>query len=125
MSTSYDVHCRTCDEAHGFFDTDRQEALMADLIRCAPLIAACAPFERAMGRDYPSPRLRFDGERYGSISAEWFEKHLGHDLAVRDEYGGFSDECCEWFRCPSCGHQERCRKPQKHDGEHAGKPKPV
>ena len=28
---------------------------------------------------------------YGQINAEWFKKHLGHDLVARSEYGDIKE----------------------------------
>jgi len=119
MSTHWDVHCRTCDKGLGLH-LNHEEGTMRWLIANRETLAAFAENVKpnsepgswrdlmlSMGAGWSAP----------SIDPKWFLEHRGHDLAPRDEYGGFSGQCGEYPACSGCGSRQRCALPIGHDAE--------
>lgn len=115
VSCDWRIWCLDCEEENYFSDANHQEELMRKLIEQAPAIVAFAPALRALGGD-----VKFE-TYYGSVDPDWFEKHAGHRLVPRDEYGRCLDECGTRTTCSACEHPDRCRLPTKHEGEHSPK----
>jgi len=121
MSCDYGVYCLDCEANLGIQDANHRHQEMHALIKLAPAIVA---FRRAMDREEDA--LQDSGLEIDvmvlwdkRLDMKWFVQHEGHVLMVRDEYGQLHDECGEYFKCRACNHQERCRRPAKHEGPHA------
>jgi hypothetical protein len=73
-----------CDEDYGFWDMNRRQDSVLDIIRIAPTLASLVE---------PFASIRHADVRvfiYGSaqeLKPEWFRKHLSHTLVARSEYG--------------------------------------
>jgi hypothetical protein len=124
MSTDYDVYCRDCDARLGLNNVRQSEYLQA-LVSQAPVLARFAVQLRdlrAQLRSVPQNTVEVTVTAGPVVDVPfdvgWFLEHEGHALAVRDEYGILLDECGAYFRCPTCHVQERCRRPEKHEGAH-------
>lgn len=115
MSTYYDIHCRTCDAAAGFH-INRGEEQLALLVNWLDAWARVGEALHAqLNLDF-----KLWGDEGGSLGGfpTFARAHAGHDVTVRDEYGGFVDKCCEWFNCPTCRHGARCALDRGHEGGH-------
>jgi hypothetical protein len=98
MSTSYDVFCRTCNDALGI-DEDHAENLMLALVRSADVLAQIGALIIQVDADWHSVYVILDKDNR-VLNTIWFRNHQGHDLTVRNEYGEFQDECNQRIRCP-------------------------
>ncbi len=87
MSTSYNLHCLTCDEPHTWEKSGSAAYDWLVLVRDGmPQIVAAW---RVIQANAPSDSWGFDlydanGYRF---DVNWLAAHAGHDVAVRDEYG--------------------------------------
>jgi hypothetical protein len=84
MSCELNIHCLDCNDTNESFSTNNDAGFMRHVIKHRGLIASVAPlFEH----------WRIDELRVfnGVIRPEWFEKHSGHRLVIRDEYGRDED----------------------------------
>lgn len=115
MSCDWHVHCVDCNETHRFDDANHRDDLMRLLIKHADAIAAVAPL---LADPEARERLEFK-TYYGSIDADWFAKHRGHQLRAIDEYGRLDTQCHGYFRCGNCDHDHACRLDRGHEGDHA------
>lgn len=93
MSCDYHVWCVTCGVSHEFNDANHQDRLMQSLIDNRSAIASLVPLVATNNVDLTTS--------WGLVNPQWFEKHAGHELAVRDEYGRIHERACE--RCPATG----------------------
>ena len=117
MSTDWNIYCATCGETHHFNDANHMNLTMRALIKHAGALADLAPLFREPDTQLlQPPRI---GSSWGTIDPWWFEKHRGHELVPRNEYGGFEDDCEVHFKCGKCGATERCGLPVNHPGDHA------
>ena len=125
MSTHWDVYCIDCDDSHGFDDMNHRDNLMQSVARNGPAFKKAAEILLPAFADldtYARPNVQVEDSGYGkSLSLEWFAKHGDHHLVARNEYGQCLDECGAYFDCKMCDHphQLRCRRPVKHEGDHA------
>lgn len=116
MSTYWDIKCRTCNVKAGAYNQNHAESQMWDIIKHAAAIAAAAPVLAAFGCT--------DGLDIGvgwRPDAEWFVKHLGHDLVPVNEYGEESGQCSGQVVCDSCGTHHNCKADRGHAGPHRHK----
>ncbi len=121
MSKYWDVHCRTCNEYLGLHG-NHQEVPACRIAATADTLAAVAKLMPGLTIDV-SRSFEFYGETGNEISVDWFAKHAGHDIAARNDYGEFANECNAAVVCPACGDRGTCRLPANHDGDHDPKRK--
>lgn len=113
MSCDYDFFCVDCEEHCGLGDLNHAGEQLTEVLRhrdaLAGLAAALGPLnsDRELMQSYHVARM-----------AKFFAGHVGHRVRVRDEYGGFFDDCCEHVACGECGSSYRCVLKQGHDGQH-------
>lgn len=112
MSCDWNIHCLDCKVTHTFDNANHCEDLMLFLIRHADSIAALAELENDQTRRH-DVELR---TTYGPVSAMWFCKHLGHNLAPIDEYGHILGRCTKWVACTGCDTQHPCVLNPEHVG---------
>jgi hypothetical protein len=106
MSTTWDIRCRTCKDDLGL--EEHGEGGIFDLIAAAKSLAALpAGFGLSVESDCGS-----------HLDLDWFRKHAEHDLIPINEYGRESGQCGDRVRCECCGTYNRCRRPDKHEGDH-------
>lgn len=116
MSTTHDLHCRTCDVGAGFALQHSVEQL-SDLWNERETFAALASaMERMKSADF---ELNISGDYNGGMRLfpAFARAHAHHDVAIRDGYGGFSDQCNAMIECESCkSSHRRCRLKLGHEG---------
>src|SRR5512143_1766662 len=118
MSTYWDIHCRTCDEAAGFYVNHGEEHLLA-------LLRHMGAWQHLSRADLGNVEMRLSGDENGALTnwPAFASKHVLHDVTLRSEYGDYFDECSVRVKCPTCGRPEpRCRLPRGHDGDHSVTP---
>lgn len=105
MSNYWELYCRDCDSEHTFTNSNHCDKEIAALIKHADAIATMAG---------TGIELKCD---LGQLDADWFLRHLGHNLIPRDEYGSLMGSCGKYFDCKDCKHphQSRCVLPYKHE----------
>lgn len=114
MSTHWDIYCRDCGVGAGF-SVNHGEAQLRELFRnqetWSRLSVRC---------DLSDIEMRLSGDERCGMSGwpKFANNHSGHDVALRNEYGVFDNECGAPVRCPSCPCYEPCNLPPKHAGEH-------
>jgi len=70
--------------------------------------------------DIWNPRDSRSGEYPGLPDViKFLEEHGGCELGLLNEYGRWDDQCAEDYKCPTCGHWEKCQLKDGHEGEHA------
>ncbi len=107
MSNDWNFYCVTCD-AHGpFSDWNHGEDHLRDLL---PHLTRIAMLEGS--------GLRVETENGPSSWGllEFAVKHHTHDVRIRSEYGYFYEDCAKHVPCPTCGHTERCKLKNEHEG---------
>ena len=119
MSTYWDIYCRSCSEGAGFDSSSDQQlsvllAKIGDWAKVSGLLDNLDVEVRLLSGDDGSTLHHFP---------EFAQKHIGHDVALRNEYGNFSDACGIWATCPTCGTHKPCELKRGHDGEHNGSKK--
>lgn len=118
MSTYYDIYCRTCSVKGDVFHVNHGGKAIAHL--CHDLAHLTA-----MGKAYA--QLSYEADLGGGSNSdnmvhlsprllEFAVEHAGHDVAARDEYGGFFDRCAKRWQCGSCDSVHCCNKPPDHTG---------
>lgn len=112
MSTDWNVHCLDCKDTHYFSDANWRDDDMALICKHAGAIAAMAPL--IAGANLINIEI---STSYGRIDADWFAKHLGHNLVPISEYGHFMKQCPEYVDC-LCGSNKRCTLDVGHEGKH-------
>lgn len=115
MSNDWTVACITCGEDLGVgwnHGDDRARELIANREVLANIAVA-----KAALKGYTS---EVRTESYGDLfEVEFFERHRGHDIRAKDEYGAVDGRCNEWgTKCP-CGRSHPCRRAKNHEGEHS------
>ena len=114
MSTDWDIFCTDCKERHGFDDCNHWEAEMLWLCKNADTIAglvelvAGCPGGSGISVGFPC------GDRLKRIDADWFRKHLGHNLQPINEYGGFLEQCSLYAKCGTCDYDHKCSLQHGH-----------
>ena len=115
MSNYWRIVCAQCEDSVGH--VNHGERRLLDVMRFRAAIEA---FGKAQREGMPDD-LHIE---WGSSGEDWanmpmfFATHSGHELRVRDEYGTFSGNCYERFRCPMCATSHPCGLPLEHDGDH-------
>lgn len=117
MSCDWSLHCLDCDETLRFNDLNHWDEQMSALAKSGPAIAAFAPVIEALYKAGASPTLHLAWSR-AEIDFKWFVVHGSHRLVPIDEYGRCLDECGVIFTCGACQHEQKCRRKQKHEGQH-------
>jgi hypothetical protein len=117
VSCDWNIKCLDCNDVHTFSDANHEDALMRFLIKYADGIAA-------LGDMFADPEFHHHcidfRVSYGRIEADWFRKHLGHNLLPIDEYGTLDKQCYQYVSC-EFGHRHHCALDAGHDGACAGK----
>ena len=116
MSCDWDVRCLDCQEDLGIDNANHAVELMRVIITHVKEIAAIDPFLKAADRAGYFIDFSFGSGSY--IQTAWFVKHADHRLAPVNEYGQLDGECGAWVSCPECKHDEHCRLPKGHAGDH-------
>ena len=119
MSTDYDLYCVTCKEECGLSDWDHMSEALQNLVANKKAIAAMASGFSVFIRG-PHHKYWNDSIIDGRVSF-FLEKHLEHEVRVRDEYGGLLGDCCESLCCPTCDTYFRCNLSIGHEGKHTRK----
>ena len=121
MSCDYDLWCLYCGDPHNFYDWNYGEKELHALLRYADFFAHMAETWERLKKEpnvWLEPRLTLQHDNH-PVSPTWFQKHRGHKLAVRDEYGRIHDECAETFNCGECKNQRWCRRLKGHEPPHS------
>jgi hypothetical protein len=124
MSCDYCVYCVDCADCHDE-GSNHGDDIAAALIRLAPAIIQLAPHLAAFRKATDDERTASAevcltyGYQDARLDVGWFVLHAGHRLMVRNEYGGLSDECAEYFSCSGCRCKKRCLRSKGHTGEHS------
>lgn len=113
MSTYWDIYCRSCSEGAGF-DTKSDQQLSV-------LLGKINDWAKVSGLlSDLDVEVRLLGDDGGALHhfPKFAQKHIRHDVTLRNEYGNFSDECGVWATCPTCSTHKPCELKRGHDGEH-------
>lgn len=112
MSTHWDIYCRTCTKGCGFH-TGYKENLK-------PLLSKQKHWSELADIDLSEMDFSLWGDDDGGLRRwpEFAKQHLGHDISIRNEYGGFDDQCSETMNCSTCDGWAFCGLPRNHEGPH-------
>ena len=95
MSTHWDIYCRDCMAPAGFSINHGEERLRA-------LLRSQETWAQLSVCDLSDVELRLSGDERGGMPGwpKFADDHLTHDVALRNEYGAFDDQCGVPVRCP-------------------------
>jgi hypothetical protein len=124
MSQYWDVYCLTCQKKHGFQYANHRSTEMQELCINAPQIRDWAVHTKALNAlgcvDVCATYIGAGDGGSGHLDLDFFIEHGDHELAPRNEYGGFMEECGQRFTCGGCGYGHHiCHLPAKHEGAHS------
>ena len=108
MSTDWDLYCADCDEEFGF-DWNHGEKALAQFLG-----ADIRGWLESLPTNFRWP-YQFKEGQIVSLGL-WYQRHRGHVLRVRNEYGQYLGECNKWVDCHGCGSAVPCHLPTDHDG---------
>lgn len=123
--TQYHPYCLDCDSSHHYDNDCSDASALQEVCRQAAALAVFGDLLKAIGShsaDYNSDPVVYlnDNRNAYRIDFDWFAKHAGHRIRVRNEYLHVLEECGARFGCDHCGSQSRrCRRLWLHDGDHA------
>lgn len=118
MSTHWDIKCFDCGEEAGF-RINHGERQLTEIIRVLPCLPA-AKVAMDVIEDIAYPEIHWSSSCEGpSLSdlCQFAIDHGEHKLKLYNEYGQWSDQCHEYFKCKCCGTNTNCKKLAGHDGD--------
>lgn len=83
MSRNWYLHCVKCDEDSWLDGINHGDGALATMARAAPLLFPL--LDEVAFPDLHVVEVTLNGRR---VPLDWFARHAGHPLCLRDEYGG-------------------------------------